>query len=525
MNLILNIVGFLKRISIKIKPKHVYVFVFLLFLIKGVIFLDPDFGWRFKAGEMYLSSGIPTTDPFTYTMPSFPWVDHAWLQSTAFAFFYPLVGKIGLTFFSLSIVTLALIVSFNTGSKKAINKVSSIAKTSLGDYGLFGNLAFLLSAYILFVFYGVRAQVMSWLMLATLLNIVLSFRKWKKWRLLAPAFFLFWVNLHGSFVLGILIMSFVVLARMFRLRKFDFANIILIIASFLVTLINPYTIGVWREVVSSVFDTGLRWSINEWMPALFMPNLPMVVMFVFSLSFVVKQRKSFKLEELVLYFAFLFQAVASRRHLPLWAIIALPMTTLAIGEFYEEVSKFKDAIGRLKKAYKFAWLGVLLIIFFQLGFDFRGAVFLREGGFYPKGAVEFLHANFPQGEIFSNYGWGGYLIWKLPEKKVFIDGRMPSWKWELESDKELANSFEDYTNVLKGGVDYRIVFEKFGVDTVLWPAPKERNSFDDFTDSAEEFLVKFGREKQDFDFIDQLVNDGWEKMYEDDVAVVYKLAQ
>jgi hypothetical protein len=261
------------------------------------------------------------------------------------------------------------------------------------------------------------------------------------------------------------------------------------------------------------------------MPALFMPKLPMVVMFVFSLSFVVKQRKILKMEELVVYFAFLLQAVSSRRHLPLWIIIALPMTTLAISDFYKEISKFKGAIGRLKKVYKFAWLGVLLIIFFQLGFDFREAVFLREEGFYPKGAVEFLRANFPKGEVFSSYGWGGYLIWKLPEKKVFIDGRMPSWRWKPKSNEELANAFDDYTGVLKGGVDCKMVFEKFGVDTVLWQAPKERNAFDDFLDKAEEFLVKFGRKKQDFDFVGQLEKDGWEKTYEDEVAVVYKLAK
>ncbi|MBU0570058.1 hypothetical protein KKB40_04760 [Patescibacteria group bacterium] len=522
MNLILNIIEFSKRIIIKIKPEHVYVFVFLLFLIKGVIFLDPDFGWRLKAGEMYLTSGIPATDPFTYTMPSFPWVDHAWLQSTAFAFFYSLVGKFGLTIISLSMAILALIISFNTSQKKAINSVSSIARASLGDYGLFGNIAFLLSTYILFVFYGVRAQVMSWLMMAILLNVTLNFEKWKKRRMLMLALFLFWANLHGSFALGILIMSFVCLMRMFRQRKFDLTDTVLITASFLVTLINPYRLGVWREVASSVFDSGLRWTINEWMPSLMMLNLPMVVVIAFSTTLVWKQRRTFKLEELILYFAFLLQAIASRRHLPLWTIIALPMTTSAIDSFFREISKIKGAVGRLKKAYKFAWLGVLLIVFFQLAFDFREVASLKEEAYYPKDAVLYLRANFPQGEIFSNYGWGGYLIWKLPEKKVFIDGRMPSWKWEPKSDEELASAFGEYMKILKGESDYKETFEKLGVDTVLWPVSREENAFDDFVNKAEDFLVKFGREKQDFDFIDHVENDSWKKVYEDEVAVIFK---
>jgi hypothetical protein len=42
---------------------------------------------------------------------------------------------------------------------------------------------------------------------------------------------------------------------------------------------------------------------------------------------------------------------------------------------------------------------------------------------YPLGAVEFLRAQRPEGQLFSTYAWGGYLIWALPQYPVFIDGR------------------------------------------------------------------------------------------------------
>jgi len=31
------------------------------------------------------------------------------------------------------------------------------------------------------------------------------------------------------------------------------------------------------------------------------------------------------------------------------------------------------------------------------------------------------------GIIYNRYEWGGYLIWQLPDYKVFVDGRMPAW--------------------------------------------------------------------------------------------------
>jgi hypothetical protein len=43
---------------------------------------------------------------------------------------------------------------------------------------------------------------------------------------------------------------------------------------------------------------------------------------------------------------------------------------------------------------------------------------------YPAGAVEFIQRTRPPGPLFNDYGWGGYLIWRLyPDYRVSIDGR------------------------------------------------------------------------------------------------------
>ena len=42
---------------------------------------------------------------------------------------------------------------------------------------------------------------------------------------------------------------------------------------------------------------------------------------------------------------------------------------------------------------------------------------------FPVRAVEYLHQHPVPGPMYNTYGYGGYLIWKLPEQKVFIDGR------------------------------------------------------------------------------------------------------
>ena len=42
---------------------------------------------------------------------------------------------------------------------------------------------------------------------------------------------------------------------------------------------------------------------------------------------------------------------------------------------------------------------------------------------FPVRAVEYLRQHPLPGPMYNTYGYGGYLIWSLPEHKVFIDGR------------------------------------------------------------------------------------------------------
>lgn len=499
-------------------PIFLGLLVFSVFCLRAFIFLDPDFGWRLATGEIILADGIPKTDPFTYSMNSFPFVDHAWVQSSLMALIYRSFGKSILAFIYVGFAMAPLIISF-FGNKKIIRKNMVISKEALGaDYGVFGNFAFLLSTYILFLFFGIRAQVFSWLMLAILLNLLLKRSLWSKYKNFFPFFFMVWVNLHGSFFLGLAVTSLVLVVRSLRLRKINVHDFVVLALSFFASLVNPYGAGVWGEVWSSVTDLKLKWTIVEWMPSLTMLNLAVAILIAFSLVFVIKQRKIFVVEEVFLYFVFLLAALSSRRHLPLWAIVTLPMLIRAVNSFYLQVAKIKGGKIRFRKVYKIAWVGISIVILIQALLDFREVFFLKEDMFYPKEAVTYLKKDLPEGEIFSEYGWGGYLIWKLPEKRVFIDGRMPSWRWDSPANLETDSAFDDYNDILSGDLDYRDVFERYGVGTVLWSKPRPKGFLDNLSDKVETF---FGKE-EDFEFIGELEKDGWKRLYEDDVAVVYQ---
>ena len=49
---------------------------------------------------------------------------------------------------------------------------------------------------------------------------------------------------------------------------------------------------------------------------------------------------------------------------------------------------------------------------------------------YPREIAQSLQTGVcSHGNLYNDYNIGGYLIWRAPRQKVYIDGRMPSWQY------------------------------------------------------------------------------------------------
>lgn len=496
---------------------------FLVFFVRSTIFLDPDFGWHLKMGEIISSSGIPATDPFSYTMPSFPFIDHEWLTNIAVYRIYNTFGYLGLAAIStlLVIISVAYLVGTKKGKPQDAKRVSlndllymKIGKTFLGP-----NFLLPLSLAVLLPYFGIRAQVQSWLLLALLTTILFSETLWAKCKYAVPIIILFWANLHGSFVVGVGVLTAFIFIRTLG-RRADKTDLLILLLSFLATLINPYGARLWHEVWVQASDGTLRWNITEWMPSLFMLDISYVSLLAFSTFLMFRYRKKFLPEELFIYFAFLVEALFSRRNVPLWVVISFPLTTRTIYFFYDEIRQIKGAIGKFQKLFGYTWFIALFLLIVASVVELGSAEDVSEGKFYPKEAVLYLAENLPDGEIFSEYGWGGYLIWKLPEKKVFIDGRMPSWRWSDSPTSESSAAFDDYIAVVDGKRDYKETFRKYNINTVLWPKAARGELLDVLAQKISHLFNK--DEDERFSLSVQLEKDGWYKVYEDSSSVIYE---
>ena len=69
-------------------------------------------------------------------------------------------------------------------------------------------------------------------------------------------------------------------------------------------------------------------------------------------------------------------------------------------------------------------------------------------------------ARVTHGRLFHEWVWGGYLIWHMPEMKVFIDGRADPYG--------PTGVVKDYVSAVSND-DPQAVFDKYQIDYILMP--------------------------------------------------------
>jgi hypothetical protein len=490
--------------------KHLILLILLALGIvaffRAIIALDPDFGWHLRMGEQIISHGIPLTDPFSYTMPSYNSIDHEWLANILLSVGYKTVGIYGLAVIFALIFVLVLFI--------AIPK----------KFKAYSSLPLVLAGAVMLGFFGIRPQIITWFFLALLLKVILDENLWKKWKFFLPLTFIPWVNLHGGFSIGIAILCLVFLFKSVQNRRFEFVYFAISLFSVVLTFVNPYGPRIWWEVWMTLSDGSLRWNIAEWVPAFFYVDFALFILFALSLFLVFKYRQKIGGLKILIYLFLLSMAVSSIRHLPLWALSAIFVTSTALKFLIDEVKKNKYGKQRLKKIKKILFVVILLVFLCEIYLSLNSAYNLSEQKFYPVQAVKFLNKYMLNGNMFTGYNYAGYVLWKVPTKKDFIDGRMPSWRRDGFYPNESNYAFKDYLKMLSDDSFFKKMMQKYNIRYVLLPTPQTSRN------KKRPFLAKFENYLQKFEFWrtnSKVMNEdlrklGMKEIYNDGKFVIYK---
>jgi len=427
------------------------IFVFNLlflsvFIINSFIMTDADFGWALRLGEDILRTGIPMTDPYSYSMPSHLFVDHEWLAHSAGYLLYsihPLVLYLGYGILLLLAVRIAT---------KSQNKLWQLINT-------------LLVAAVLLPSFIPKPHIIS-LLFVVLLMKMLQERKYSNY---IPLLFIVWANLHGGFLYGLGVLTLYLATDMLQQRKINTCSIILIVTSFMATLLNPYGPALHQEVLTSVLDPQLRWRISEWRPAISVINLSFILTMGLYLTLVLRTWKSHCWSKRAVFFVTFLLGLSSLRNFALWVIIAAPSATSSIEQVVQSLKRIPGSSVRFNQLLTGLFLVVCVVFIFQLRQVELEIISRDSARTYPIAATDHIKQNDYKGRIFSTYEWGGYLIWKLPQRRVFIDGRMPSWRRDSAPPGESLDALGETYDIFLTKRPLTYYFDKYEVRYVLIP--------------------------------------------------------
>jgi hypothetical protein len=463
-----------------------------------------DLWWHLKIGELIHTSGtIPTTNIFAWTLPvETPFTYGAWLGEYLLYSVY-WMGRFPLLVFSN---TLLLLLTFAL--------VGYAARQRSGSWRIAG-LALILAAGMSFNNTAIRPQMLAFLPFmgfSVLLDAFVKRQVGKRWLLLLPLTMLFWVNVHGTFILGFILMGITLAGEGLRVlikqpealawRSLGWLGTILLLC-LAAMLVNPQCWQIFGYVYNLMTDQPSQGLIMEWQtPA---PQGLPAVLFYFSILLLMASwalsAKRPTPTELLLVLAFTWLAWNGVRYVIWYGMVAMPVLAGAIKDLLGERKWLAPAPRNLLNLV----LGILLFVplllvqpwwigRMPLPESYRERVLLDtpEGPLLtvqtPVGAAEYLRQN-PGGKLFNEMGYGSYLIWALPEQGVFIDPRVELYPYEM---------WQDYIRITRGA-RYNELLAAYGADRLL-----------------------LDRELQ-AELITALEGDaGWEREYEDAYAQVWR---
>lgn len=390
---------------------------------------DPDFWWHLKTGELIAQEHqVPHFDGYSFTAAGKPWIAHEWLSELIIFKLYDWGG------FILPIISFAILILIAFG----LTIFRCDDRSNLYTIGF----SLILGAIMSTPIWGVKPQVFS--ILYTSLFLFFLDRYIKNQKILdllpLPVIMLFWVNQHGSFIVGIGIIAIYLLgilidsvfsiykeAKSIRsiFSKTIFTLAITLIICTLVALLNPNGARILLYPFQTIGDPSIRQFVQEWAAPDFQERtwIPLAVMYLALIGFSLKSRRSISTINLLLCLVLGYAALSAVKHVPLFALVSIPVLA------YQMSSVIHIPVTEFRKN----WLStsfILLVLIGSLIFVTSNVLTLKEKQqaiiqkSLPVYAVDLIKKNGLDGQLFNSYNWGGYLIWNLyPEQKVYIDGR------------------------------------------------------------------------------------------------------
>lgn len=397
----------------------------LLFISQINTVLDVDLWWNLKTGEYIVGHlDVPRTDIFSYALENRPWIDHEWLSQALFYAAFSLFGWPGLNILKALVISLCFFTLLHLVFSR-YKKISFAIFFILMSILAFGYRSF------------VRPEIFSYLFLCVFLYILEK----EKGIYVLPFLQILWVNIHGYFILGPILIFLYSIGEFFsknsqKAKRLGAALLLIIAACF----INPYfykgalyPLGILLDV----FGEQKLYMLN--VHELMMPVRSGFGRYVFfwlfaiatSITFIINLKNA-KIKHILVFAGSFLASYMAVRNMPVFIFLAMPLAAINLNE---------SGMGKRisEKRYYVVYAAVILglIYFFLSGkyYVFTNQYPMRKTEsrfsslFMPSGACDFLEKNKIEGRMFNTLDFGPYIGYRFyPEKRILIDTRTDLYK-------------------------------------------------------------------------------------------------
>jgi hypothetical protein len=457
---------------------------------------DSDTWWHLQSGRWIVENqDIPRTDPFSHTRFGEAWVDHGWLAQIILYLVFDAGSYAGLALLVASLVTAAfslIWLQVQDANRWLRAFVLIIAATTSG------------------VIWAARPQMFSFVMTAAASYLLFRFKRGDQraiWWM--PVLILVWVNTHGGFAVGFILMFAYLFGELGNqiLRNDGMAwremgRLALVMGICLLVIpLNPNGVQMWAYPFRTVGIGVLQDFIQEWRtPDFHQLHLhPFIWMLLAALTSLGLSGRRADFTDLTLTALFTYMSLLAGRNVALFALVAAPLiirhADSALDGWSERMG-WKERLtvrvrpqGRLFTVLNWVLLGLLcLAALVKISQPINSSVNEEaQAESLPVEAVSFLEREQPRGPIFNSYNWGGYLIWRLPDYPVFVDGRT-----DLYDDAFLR----EYLSIIHARGEWEAALDSYGINLVLIE-----------TESMVGRLL--------------VERPGWDRVYHDEMATVF----
>ncbi len=425
---------------------------------------DQDPWWHLKTGQVlwehFAENGFdfPEYDVFTYTGEETPWVNHEWLADLIFYAAYRVGGLQGAILLKSLILCLTFALLMLYMVRNGVGWKMACLGSIIALLASHGSLA-------------LRPPVFTYLFIVIFLHFILSFQLGEYFRQSFIGLVLgeiIWINLHGGAVIGILLVFFWWISELWfclitwlkenptapSFKRLGTSTIVLLAVG-VASLLNPWGYEVHLLPSKVMGDWWLVYNIGE----LQSPNMHFNRSYEFIilglLMLPMMRAGSIWIYEGLAIVFFAHQSLNYVRHIPLFALVAVPPLIAALAEernsLIPPMVQVKDRVETiwLKLESSVRWIMknhidvIVAFLVFAYIFGLRpGKIWVRNAhdfstfitdGYvkeaFPVNAVDFIQRFNIPGPMFNHDNFAGYLIWRLsPEHmKLFTDSRYDLW--------------------------------------------------------------------------------------------------